>query len=202
MFVTKGFVGKDEFQSGEDDMAFSTSPDTEPGKFLLANDFITLSDDSPVKQRLSLSFAIGQSSVLAIFEARIERKVEEYKYIPETLAACGKVHLTERQLGIMIGEVFVIRHDVNLHTEILDTPTFFWKEENFEKDYKTVMGYLEMSGRTEILNKRLDMLRELLDVLQQQMENAHAVKLEWIVIWLIVVEVVLQFLAIGSPAFG
>lgn len=31
-----------------------------------------------------------------------------------------------------------------------------------------VMGYLEMSGRTEVLNKRLDMLRELLDVLQQQ----------------------------------
>ena len=71
------------------------------------------------KQRLSVSFAIAQSSVLAIFEARIERKVEEYKYIPETLAAYGKVHLTERQLGMMIGDVFVIRHDVNLHTEIL-----------------------------------------------------------------------------------
>jgi len=173
--------------------------------------------------------------VLAIFEARIERKVEEYKYIPETLAACGKVHLTERQLGIMIGEVFVVRHDVNLHTEILDTPAFFWKEEKFEQDYKLMMGYLEMSGRTgmlfshifihktsfaflafcllppahflassplflkEILNKRLDMLRELLDVLQQQMENAHAIKLEWIVIWLIVVEVVLQVVAFGSP---
>ncbi len=53
-----------------------------------------------------------------------------------------------------------------------------------------------MAGRTEILNKRLDMLRELLDVLQQQMENAHAVKLEWIVIYLIVAEVVLQGLAI------
>jgi uncharacterized Rmd1/YagE family protein len=58
------------------------------------------------------------------------------------------------------------------------------------------MSYLEMSGRTEILNKRLDMLRELLDVLQQQMENAHAVKLEWIIIWLIVAEVVLQMVAI------
>ena len=55
-----------------------------------------------------------------------------------------------------------------------------------------------MSGRTEVLNKRLDMLRELLDVLQQQMENAHAVKLEWIVIWLIVIEVVLQVFAIAG----
>jgi uncharacterized Rmd1/YagE family protein len=65
-----------------------------------------------------------------------------------------------------------------------------------------VMRYLEMSGRTEVLNKRLDMLRELLDVLQQQMENAHSVKLEWIVIWLIVIEVVLQVFAIGGQSVG
>ena len=194
MFVTKGGVDKDEFQSGEDDMAFITSP--EEDKIALANDFITLPDNSPVKQRLSISFAIAQSSVLAIFESRVEHKVEEYKYIPETLAAYGKVHLSERQLGIMIGEVFVIRHDVNLHTEILDTPSFFWKEETHEENYQMVMEYLEMSGRTAILNKRLDLLRELLDVLQHQMENEHGVKLEWIVIWLIVVEVVLQALAI------
>ena len=93
----------------------------------------------------------------------------------------------------------MIRHDVNLHTEILDTPDFFWHDgQLFENDYQMVMGYLEMSGRTEVLNKRLDMLRELLDVLQQQMENAHAVKLEWIVIWLIVVEVLLQVCAVGG----
>ena len=55
---------------------------------------------------------------------------------------------------------------------------------------------MEMSNRTEVLNKRLDMLRELLDVLQQRMENAHSVKLEWIVIWLIVAGVIVQFLAV------
>lgn len=212
MFVTKGMVGSKEFQSGEDDMAFVIVP--EDKTITIANDVISLPEDTLSKQRLAVSFAIAQSSVLAIFEARIEQKVEEYKYIPETLAALGKVQLSERQLGMMIGEVFVIRHDVNLHTEILgessssiarphiflttpsDTPDFFWKEKNFEADYKMVSSYLEMSGRTEILNKRLDMLRELLDVLQQQMENAHAVKLEWIVIYLIVAEVVLQGLAI------
>mmetsp|Transcript_2089 Transcript_2089/g.4408 ORF Transcript_2089/g.4408 Transcript_2089/m.4408 type:complete len:105 (-) Transcript_2089:322-636(-) len=98
------------------------------------------------------------------------------------------------QLGLMIGEVFVIRHDVNLHSEILDTPDFFWKEEHFTDVYSMVQAYLEMTGRTAILNTRLDMLCELLDVLQQQLETAHSTKLEWTVIWLIVAEVVLQML--------
>jgi uncharacterized Rmd1/YagE family protein len=35
-------------------------------------------------------------------------------------------------------------------------------------------------------------LLQLLHVLQQQHENAHSVKLEWIVIWLIVVSCVLE----------
>jgi uncharacterized Rmd1/YagE family protein len=107
MFVTKGLVGANEFKSGQDDMAFVTSPEIDV--IQIANDVITLPEDTQVKQRLSVSFAISQSSVLAIFEARIERKVNEYKYIPETLASSGKVNLSERQLGIMIGEVFVIR---------------------------------------------------------------------------------------------
>ena len=116
-YATKGMVGTEEFSCGEDDMAFVTS--AEASKITIQNDVIDLPWNSEAKQRLSLSFAIAQSSVLAIFEARIEKKVEEYKYIPEALAAHGKIHLSEMQLGMMIGEVFVIRHDVNLHTEIL-----------------------------------------------------------------------------------
>lgn len=116
-YASKGLVGPEEFSSGEDDMAFVLSPDAP--SITILNDVIELPLATEPKQRLSVSFAIAQSSVLAIFEARIEKKVEEYKYIPEALAAHGKVHLTELQLGMMIGEVFVIRHDVNLHTEIL-----------------------------------------------------------------------------------
>ncbi len=137
MYVTKGFVEPAEYHAGVDDMAFVTSPEVDT--ITIANDVISLPDDTPSKQRLSVSFAIAQSTVLAIFESRIEKKVEEYKYIPESLAAYGKVHLSERELGRMIGEVFVIRHDVNLHTEILDTPDFFWKDgEKYEGDYKLV----------------------------------------------------------------
>ena len=104
MFVTKGFVHAQEFQSGEDDMAFVCVPTAETEAITIANDVISLPDETSTKQRMSVSFAIAQSTVLAIFEARVELKVEDYRYIPETLAASGKVQLTERQLGMMIGK--------------------------------------------------------------------------------------------------
>lgn len=60
--------------------------------------------------------------------------------------------------------------------------------------------YLEMQERTAVLNKRLDMLRELLEMIQQQMENDHAAKLEWIVIWLILIEVALEVISMTARA--
>ena len=160
-YVVKGLLNEEEFQHGEDDMAFVTAdfkagdisiqPETvlenQPSNSLIyqliqqrereeassltssitiANDVISVPENSSVKSRLAVSFAIAQSAVLAVFEARIERKIEDYKYIPETLARNGKVKLSPKQLGMMIGEVFVIRHDVNLHSEILDKPDYFW----------------------------------------------------------------------------
>jgi len=189
-YIVKGPLSQEEFERGEDDMAFVTS--FESAEISIANDVISLPPHASVKQRLAVGFAIAQSAVLSIFEARVEQKIEEYKYIPETLARSGKVHLTPKQLGIMIGEVFVMQHDVNLHSEILDLPDYFWKEKVVEPLYRMFTGYMEMEPRIEVLNKRLDLLRQLLHVLQQQHENAHSVKLEWIVIWLIVVSCVLE----------
>mmetsp|Transcript_1169 Transcript_1169/g.1899 ORF Transcript_1169/g.1899 Transcript_1169/m.1899 type:complete len:426 (+) Transcript_1169:137-1414(+) len=202
-FVKQGKVNDDEFASGEDDMAFITSDDYESHpRIAIANDVITLPETTNAKQRLSVSVAIAQSSVISIFEDRIERKVEEYKFIPETLARVGKIDLSIRRVGMMIGDIFVIRHDLNLHSDVLDTPDFFWEEDTYEPDYLVVAKYLEMESRVEVLNTRLDMLKELLDMIQQQMQNAHASKLEWIVIWLIVIEVVIEVVGGGGSLMG
>lgn len=64
-------------------------------------------------------------------------------------------------------------------------------------DYETVSRYLETDTRVEVLNTRLDMLRDLLDVLTQQQENSHSTHLEWIIIWLIVIEVLIQLTSVG-----
>jgi uncharacterized Rmd1/YagE family protein len=194
-YVVKGVLSEDEFKAGQDDMAFVTDAITD--HISIANDVINLPEDSSAKSRLSLSFAIAQSAILAIFESRVDQKIYSYQYIPETLAAYGTVRLTASQLGSMIGDVYVIRHDVNLHTEILDTPDFFWKEDvAVEQVYHMTMKYLEMANRTDVLNKRVDMLRELLRVLQRQHENLHGVKLEWIIIWLILISLILEALLI------
>ena len=87
---------------GEDDMAFVY--DYDALDISIANDVITLPSRCEVKERLAVSFAVAQSTILSIFEARVENKIVEYKFIPETLATSGKVELSTKQLGVMIGK--------------------------------------------------------------------------------------------------
>ncbi len=92
----------------------------------LDTDVFVLPGNTNPRQRLSLSFALAQSAVLSVFEARIQKRVEDYKYIPETFASNGKMSLTQKQLGNMVGDVFVMRHDVNLHTVRVILAMFRW----------------------------------------------------------------------------
>jgi len=76
----------------------------------------------------------------------------------------------------------------------LDEPDFFWENEEYLAMYTRTNAYLDVSDRARILNTRLDVIEKLLDNLTTQLQNEQAHHLEWIVIWLIVVEVVLDMM--------
>lgn len=54
---------------------------------------------------------------------------EPLPHVVQQLASTGGHTISGKELGIMIGEIFAIQHDINLHSEILDVPDFFWNEE-------------------------------------------------------------------------
>lgn len=50
---------------------------------------------------------------------------------------------------------------MNLNSDMLDEPDFFWEDDEYEPLYKKMMKYLDVDNRVHILNTRLDILREL-----------------------------------------
>ena len=68
----------------------------------------------------------------------------------------------------------------------------FWEEDEFEPTYKKVRKYLDMDKRIEVMNQRMDIIRELLELLSTQQDQTHANRLEFIIMVLIVIEVVIE----------
>jgi uncharacterized Rmd1/YagE family protein len=79
---------------------------------------------------------------------------------------------------------------------------FFWDaEDHTVRVYDTVCQYLELDFRVAVLNRRLDLLRDLLEVLQAQQQTRYVSRLDWMIIWLLLLEVLLQVCGGGLMLF-
>lgn len=148
--------------------------------------------------KLTVSYGLSQSVKLEIFEEKIESTIEKTKRLPQDLASKGKIVLSRKDISKQIGALFLERNSINLHTDILDTPEFFWEYSDLEPLYRKTCIYLDINGRVEVLNKRLDIVHELFEMLSNELNHRHSSKLEWAIIWLIMIEVLI---AIFSDIF-
>ncbi|KAF8328268.1 uncharacterized protein EI90DRAFT_3126462 [Cantharellus anzutake] len=90
------------------------------------NDVITLRKGSSFMTKLSLSHALAQSVKISLFEQLISNTIEETKDIPEVMSKTGKIHLHHDEIMQQIGQLFILRMDINLVGSVLDSPELFW----------------------------------------------------------------------------
>ncbi|KAK9451350.1 uncharacterized protein V1518DRAFT_408327 [Limtongia smithiae] len=156
------------------------------------NDYIALGEGeaSNYMVKLSLSHAIAQSVKISLFEGLISNTINRTKDMPQNLAMTGKVHMTRREVMMSIGELFILRININLHSSIIDSPELMWTEPQLEPLYKAMRSYLEIGPRVTVLNQRLEVIADLLEMMKEQLGHTHEEYLELVVIVLIAVEIV------------
>lgn len=155
-------------------------------------DKITLAKTrSHALQMLAVSYGLSQTIKLSAFEDRIDNTIEMTKNIPQELAIRGKMSLSRKEISKRIGELFIERNSVNLHSDILDAPVFIWDHPEYETLYTLTINDLELHARTAVLNRRLDIVKELFEMMRDELNNRHSTMLELIIIILIMIEVFL-----------
>ncbi|VVT58216.1 uncharacterized protein SAPINGB_P006095 [Magnusiomyces paraingens] len=153
------------------------------------NDFITLRDGTNYMIKLSISHALAQSVKISLFEELVDNTIEDTQDFPQEVAVTGKISMSRKDIMKSIGELFILRINVNLHGSVLDSPELMWSEPHLEPIYQAARGYLEITQRVTLLNQRLEVISDLLQMLKEQMGYAHGEYLEFIVIVLIAVEI-------------
>jgi uncharacterized Rmd1/YagE family protein len=144
------------------------------------------SDD--IKAMCAVSHGLALCVKLSVYEENIEKTIQGTKYLPEELAKEGGIQMSSKDISRIIGDLFIQRNSVNLHTDILNMPDFFWENAELEPLYAKVRSYLDINKRVDILNKRLDVLKELLEILGEQLSKQNESFLEWVIIWILVAQ--------------
>jgi required for meiotic nuclear division protein 1 len=118
------------------------------------------------------------------------------------LKAGRAIKLSQSEVLRKTGELFALRHMINLRSDLLDTPDFYWDREHLEPLYMRVISNLSIQKRTRVMNERLSHCLELVELLSAKLSDRHHVRLEWMIIVLIMVEVAFEFLHYSERIFG
>ncbi|KDN44376.1 DUF155-domain-containing protein [Tilletiaria anomala UBC 951] len=155
------------------------------------NDVITLRRGSSYMTKLSLSHALAQSTKISFFEGVIENTIDATKGIPQSIAESGKIGMPPADIMKQIGHLFILRMNIHLVGSIVDSPEIFWAQPDLEPLYSAARSYLEIPQRIDLLNARVEVLQDMLQLLKDQVSSSHSEWLEIIVIVLIVLEIIL-----------
>lgn len=169
----------------------------------IQNDVITLPTAmaDPHLMKIAISFALAQSTKLSVLEERALSIAAVTRKLPIALAQEGRVRISDKAVAQLMGRVFIEQAALNLLGSVLDTPDFFWTPgvgDHMQSVYDRVFEYLEMEDRISVLNARLAVLHELLDMLRLQGQAQHSDFLEVIIIVLICVDVVILLATLAA----
>ncbi|XP_067398521.1 required for meiotic nuclear division protein 1 homolog isoform X3 [Emydura macquarii macquarii] len=159
------------------------------GEILLNSD---MDIDQVILQKFAFSNALCLSVKLAIWESSLDNFVESIQSIPEILKSRRKVKLSHADVMQKIGELFALRHRINLSSDLLITPDFYWDRENLEELYDKTCQFLSINRRVKVMNEKLQHCMELTDLMRNHLNEKHALRLEWMIVILITIEVMFE----------
>ncbi|KAF8342822.1 uncharacterized protein EI90DRAFT_3115358 [Cantharellus anzutake] len=148
------------------------------------NDFFTFKTPSHLLT-LSLAHALAQSTLLAHYETTAQTVLLDPQTvaIPRRLATTGSLQLRRADALKLTGKLFRLRRDVNLVSNVLDTPELFWSEASLKDLYDACRDYFEITSRAQVLNDRLAVASDLLDLIHEHLNTGAMDKITWIIIW-------------------
>jgi len=156
-------------------------------------DCLTMENESE-ELKLSLSYGFSQSVKLQYFETIIEGLIDKYNPMILSLSNKGQMPIRRKQIQQVIGEILGAKSELNLISNFLYHPKYFWQHPTLEEHFIMLERYLHIQRRVNAINHRLDTLNEIFDMFNGYLDNRHGHNLEIVIIILIALEILIAVL--------
>ncbi|KAI1385821.1 uncharacterized protein F4822DRAFT_355522 [Hypoxylon trugodes] len=144
--------------------------------------------------KIAFSSGLARSPKLAVLENQAIDYFESSKNSLDFLEG-GQEHKLKRSAVLkMTGQLLSLRSQLNHYSDITDQlPDMFWdSESNLENYYNQISTVLDIRQRVGILNRKIDYGFENVSVLREMVSEKYGHRLEWIIIFLITIEVMFE----------
>lgn len=154
--------------------------------------------------KIAFSSGLARSPKLAVLENNMVDFIEKSKSLSASLAGGSEVPLKRKFILERTHELLTLRSQLNHYSDLTDPlPDMFWdRESRLEEYYERVGNILDVRSRIAQLNRKIDYAHELVSVFREMSSEKQGLRLEWIIIILISVEVAFELRRVYIEEFG
>ena len=146
-----------------------------------------------VLAKVAFSSGLARSTKLATLESLLADYLQSTRPMVERLSKLGRLPHSREHILRRTGHLLDIRAKLNLYSELTDSlPDLFWdsrSELGLEGHYDHVGRALDTNIRVNELNQKMNYAQEITNVLRESLNQRHEIRLEWIIIILIGMEI-------------
>lgn len=141
-----------------------------------------------------ISYVLSQSVALERYEDDIQTSLNEIDHIVTNMKVRGKALMSEKELLKQIGRVLSVKQIAVSHLALFDKPDEVWEFPELEKLYSRMSSEYDLRVRFEVLDKKINYLSDISQMLMDFLAEKRNAFLEIIIIILIAIDIVLWFL--------
>ena len=150
---------------------------------------INVESMNEANELLAISYALAQSTILLYYEHGVDKTIDSTRKIPIEMRDKGVNSMSVEENKKSIGEIFVMRSAINLYSEILDNLDIFWENDELENFYQRTRLWSNIDRRNVLLKKRMLIMKELYDILINQIEFKTKLTTEWIIVYFVIFDI-------------
>lgn len=113
-------------------------------------DFYLQNGEETYLEKYTFSNAMTSSVKLGIWESLLDKYIDSLEFVTEDLKEGQKIKMTRAMALRKTGELFALKHTINLSSDLLETPDFYWDREDLEKLFLNTCSYFSVQRRKRV----------------------------------------------------
>lgn len=113
-------------------------------------DFLIPTNGDADLEKYTFSNAMTSSVKLGIWEALLDKYIDSIAFVTDDLKEGRKIKMTRADALRKTGELFALKHMINLSSDLLETPDFYWDRENLEQLFLGTCSYFSIQRRKRV----------------------------------------------------
>jgi uncharacterized Rmd1/YagE family protein len=146
--------------------------------------------------------ALAKSAVLGRHEREVAAVFDMTEPFARGLAHSGRIRGGRRAILKQIGNALSVRHRVSGPVEISEKPDILWDKPQLERLYARLEDEYELKERAESLDRKLAVIAETAQVLTDIIDTRRSLRLELIIVFLILFEVLITVYQLAIVRHG